>query len=124
MMRLPDVEAMLVKFLAPIDVQVGTKIPNPRPASFIRLVRTGGAASNRVVETVNITVTCEAASSVDANELAAKARQMLLNEYTRMPLVRGIREVTGPYYNPDPDTNRDRYTFTVALIVRATRTLS
>ena len=39
--------------------------------------------------------------------------------YTAMPLVRGVDETSGPYFDPDPDTNIDRYSFTHQLSVRA-----
>lgn len=119
---LPDVEAMVGAFLRSRMVPpVSTKVPNPRPARFIRAWRTGGAASNRVLEDAQITVTCAAPNSVQASDDARAARTFLLNDYTAMPLVRGVEEVTGPYFDPDPDTGGDRYSLTVRLRVRAAR---
>lgn len=122
MAELPDVEALVGSFLrARLPVPVSTKVPNPRPARFIRAWRTGGAASNRVLEEAQVTVTCAASNSVQASDDARAARSLLMNEYTAMPLVRGVEEVSGPYSDPDPDTNGDRYSFTVRLRVRAAR---
>ena len=117
---LVDAEAMAIEFLATrLDVPVSTKVRNPRPSEFVRVVRTGGTAGNRILDFPRLTVTAEADTSIRAAELAQMARTALLNDYTAMPLVRGASESGGLYYNPDPDTNRDRYTFTVTLNVRA-----
>ncbi len=122
-MSLPDVDGLAVAFLRPVvaPVSVSTKVPNPRPATFVRAYRTGGAAVNRVLEEAQITVDAEAATTVAAFELASKCREAFLNDYTAMPLVRGAREVGGLYFAPDPDTNIPRYRFTVALMVRSAR---
>lgn len=115
----PDVEAMVGSFLrARLTVPVSTKVPNPRPARFVRAWRTGGTALNRVVELAQVTITCAAANSVQASDDARAARFALQNEYTAMPLVRGVEEVSGPYYDPDPDTAGDRYSMTFRLTVR------
>ncbi|MFJ6547453.1 hypothetical protein [Microbacterium sp. NPDC091676] len=68
-----------------------------------------------------ITVSCAAPDAVTAAADAATARHALLNEYTAMPLVRSVSVFSGPYYDPDPDTNEDRYTFAVRLRVRGAR---
>lgn len=122
-MSLADAESMAIVFLKPVagSTKVGTKLPKPRPKKFVRVTRTGGAAVNRVLERAQLTVTCSAESSVLAYELTSSCREAFLHDYTRMQLVRGVEEVTGPYYNPDPDTGEDRYTFTVALTARAAR---
>lgn len=122
MAEFPDVEALVGAFLrARIPVPVSTKVPSPRPTRFIRAWRTGGFASNRVLEDAQVTVTCAAANTIQASGDARAARSLLLNDYTSMPLVRGVEEITGPYFDPDPDTGGDRYSFTVRLRVRATR---
>lgn len=122
-MKFQDAEAMVVDFLVPVAApeHVGTKVPNPRPRRFVRAYRSGGAASNRVLEIAQITVEAEAESSTRAYELASACREEFLQKYTRMPLVRGVEEIGGLYYAPDPDTNIDRYRFTVAVTIRASR---
>lgn len=115
----PDVEAMVGAFLrSRLTVPVSTKVPNPRPARFVRAWRTGGTALNRVVELAQVTVTCAAANSIQASDDARAVRFALQNEYTAMPLVRGVEEVSGPYYDPDPDTGGDRYSMTFRLAIR------
>ncbi|MFZ4894637.1 hypothetical protein ACL9RL_09320 [Plantibacter sp. Mn2098] len=125
MTTLVDVETLVVAFLKPAafaaGASIGTKVPNPRPKRFVRVTRTGGTATNRVLERAQITITAEAESGPEAFNLASACRAEFLNNTTRMPLVRGVEETTGPYYNPDPDTGNDRYTFTESMSVRAAR---
>jgi hypothetical protein len=120
-MRFDDVEAMVNPFIKAHSggAKVGTKVPNPRPAVFVRAWVTGGSAVNRVLERVQITVDVWAGSTVAASALISDIRHAFLNDYTDMPLVRGVEEITRPYYNPDGDA--DRYRFTVALMARARR---
>ena len=122
---LSDVETMVATFLnSKVGPPVATRVMNPRPASFVRAWRTGGAASSRVLEQAQITVQAWGSSSNDtvtASDLAQECRTALFNEYTGMPLVRGVEEVSGLYSDPDPTTGIARYTFTVSLTVRARR---
>jgi len=120
-MKFADAEAMVLPFIKARvgSTKVGTKVPNPRPVTFVRAWANGGAAANRVLERVQITVDVWAPSTTDASNLIGDIRHGFLNEYTQMPLVRRVEEVTRPYFNPDGDL--DRYRFTVALMVRAAR---
>lgn len=119
-MRFPDSEAMVVSFLedrlAPL--KVSTKVPKVRPAEFVRVWRTGGAAANRVLDRPTLTIQ---AWGPNSHELIRVCREAILNEYTQMPLVRGVEEITGPYYDPDPGSNADRYSCNLQLQVRAAR---
>lgn len=123
MVEFEDVEAMVIAFLREVTGQVvSTKVPKNRPDRFTRAWCTGGGASNRVVERVQITVTCTAAEEIDASDDAKACRHAFLHEYLRMPLVRGRREISRPYSDPDPDLDTSsRYSFTVELTVRAHR---
>lgn len=119
-MRFPDAETLAVGHLKPVvaPVKVMTKVPATRPAEFVRVWRTGGAAANRVLDQPMLTVQ---AWGPNADELARKCREAFLSDSARITLVRGVEEVTGPYQDPDPATNTDRVTFTVQLQVRAAR---
>lgn len=119
-MRFPDSEVLAVGLLKATvaPVRVLTKVPATRPAEFVRVWRTGGAAANRVLDQPMITVQ---AWGPNADALARKCREAFLSNSSLMPLVRGVEEVTGPYQDPDPATNSDRVTFTVQLQVRAAR---
>lgn len=121
-MRFVSVEELVIGFLNPlVTARVTTQVPNPRPDSFVQVRRTGGAALNRVVERAQITVTAWAKDESAAESLALTCRSALLFDHVDMPLVRGVTESGGLYYNPDPDTGLPRYTFTVSLTVRAPR---
>lgn len=119
-MRFPDVEVLAVGLLKATvaPVRVVTKVPSTRPAEFVRVWRTGGAAANRVLDQPMLTVQ---AWGTNADELSRKCREAFLSNSAALPLVRGVEEVTGPYQDPDPATNTDRVTFTVQLQVRAAR---
>lgn len=121
-MRFPDVDSMVRAFLLPrVTVPVHVSVPKDRPDSFIRAWRNGGAASNRVLDNAAVTVEAWAKSSVAASELAEDVRGMFHHEYTSMPLVRGVEEISGPYSTPDPESGSARYRFSVRLRVRAAR---
>lgn len=125
-----DAEAMVIAFLrARIpDVDIASKVPNPRPRRFLRVWRSGGTASNRIIDNPHLTISGtvepdedDGANSVEASELTQIARTLLFEESAGMPLVRKVTEVAAFRYDPDPDTDADRYTFTVALRVRKSR---
>ena len=122
-MRFPDTEAMARSFLLSVaaPVKVVTTVPSTRPAKFVRLFRTGGAAENRVLERSQLTVQAWASDTVEAANLASVCREAFMNNYSLMPLVRGVNEVGGLHFDPDPDTGIPRYSFTIELMVRAAR---
>lgn len=123
-MALPDAEAMVRAFLVSefADETVTTTVPSPRPARFVRVWRTGGASMSRVVDEPLITVEAWAASKGAAAELGSEVRDVLLTSATKtaLPLVRRI-DAGAFYYDPDPTSGADRYSFTVSMRVRATR---
>lgn len=122
MVEFVDVETMLVQFVAArTGVRVGTRLPKTLSAEFVRLWRTGGPALNRVLDRPQVTFECWAGSSVRAAELAADVRRALLNDLGGLPLVRGVEEMTGLHYDPDPDREVERYSFTFIFRVRGTR---
>lgn len=117
-MRLPDVEGFVIPFVKSKvgTVKVGSKVPNPRPATYVRAWVNGGAAISKIHERVQVTVDCWAASPTAASEMAQDIRHAFLNDPVHR-LVKGVEEVTRPYYAPDEAS--DRYRATYALIVRA-----
>lgn len=120
-----DIEADVRQHLLAVAYDAGatvhTRVPNPRPATFLRVWRTGGAAINRVLDAPLITVQSWAATDKVASDNANAARDALLNNSAEMTLVRGVEEVTGPYYDPDPVSGATRYTFTMRLRVKRPR---
>ena len=122
-MNFPDVEAICIAELSPVSspIDVSGKWPNPLPDRHVRVWRTGGSAVNRVLERPIITVTAKAESMGASFDILNACRQHVLNTFGSLTLVRGVEEVGGPYYDPDPETGDDRYTFSFQLTVRAAR---
>ena len=119
---LPDVEVMVRDFLeGEVAADVVTYVPTPRPSTFVRVWRTGGTARNRVVDDAQVTVECWAGSKGAASDLSREVRGLIHAAATReaLPALRRVHEVGGPYYDPDPESGADRYTFTAILRVRA-----
>lgn len=100
------------------DVLVVSKVPKNRPAQFIQLITaggTGGIVSQRVM----VTFLCWDESEYAAAVLAERVRA-LMKECTRLgglPVYR-VRDVGLPVERPDPDTEIDRYQFTLEINVR------
>lgn len=117
-----DVEALCVAFAnAQTESPTSTKEPQEPTDRWTLLQRTGGYALNRVLEQVQITATCTGPDPDTAAADATALRNAFHNKHRLMPLVRRVEETVGPYYDPDPDTNADRYSFTLQLTVRAKR---
>lgn len=117
--KFEDVEGFIIPFIKSYTSEhVGTKVPAARPATFVRAWVNGGAAINRVLERVQVTVDCWAPSTTAASELAGTIRHAFLNDKIH-DLVRGVEEVTRPYSAPDEAS--ERYRATYALMVRAKR---
>lgn len=120
--ELQDIETMLIPFVAQHSgVPAHTLVPKNRPDEFVRVWRTGGTAVNQALEEAQVTVECWGKTTIRAAQIAQKARGGFLRDLKSLKLVRGSQEVTGPYYDPDPDTGIPRYSFTIRLSVRAKR---
>jgi hypothetical protein len=121
---LPDAEALVGTYLRANlgGVPVSSKVPDPRPAEFVKAWRTGGAARNRVYGDAQITVECWAASKGRASEIARTAQAYILNAAAAEGISE-CRSVEGGslYYDPDPDGRAERYSFTCFLSLRAPR---
>ena len=122
-LTLANVEAALVGYLATkVAVPVSTRVPNPRPASFVRVQRTGGASQNLVQERPVVLVECWAATDTAAWALAAQAwgalsgRGSFVHNAVEMSLAND-EAVSSPVNYPDPSTSSARYQFTAELIV-------
>lgn len=119
---LPDAELLTTGYLRAEleDVPVSTKVPNPRPATFVRAWRTGGTARSRVVDYAQMTVECWGADKSTANQLARQVRGLLLDAASSSGIGLCRRVEPGSlYYDPDPDTAHERYTVTAYLTLRA-----
>lgn len=117
----PDTTAVVCTYLNGLLAQpVLTRIPDPRPATFVRVLRTGGPRRNLVTDQAQVTVESWAASDEEAHDLAQLARahlHELPGQTVNDALVFRVDEVSGPADLPDPISEQPRYsqTFTVAL---------
>lgn len=94
------------------------KVPNPRPSSFLRVVRAGGQRT-RAVDHMLLIVECWAPDGPAAEQLAIKVNDILAAApYTSEAIILwgdGDRGVTIAD-NPDPDiTTQHRWTVTGPL---------
>lgn len=128
-MKLQNGEALVIRALKDtpgITVGVGVRVPNPRPASFIRVNRIGGAQINMVQERPVILVECWGPDELTAWNLAAAAHEALEG---RDPLeVNGVelsdRDVSSPVNYPDPSTASPRYQFQLQTTINMEGTTS
>jgi hypothetical protein len=96
---------------------VGSQIPNPRPATFVRVSRTGGPKVLRVVDGAQITVDAWAPDGGAAMDLAQLCRKCIEEMPGTAPVHR-VEEIGGPQDFPDPVSDTPRVTFTVQIQMR------
>ena len=120
----PDAVELVADLLrtALTPTPVVARVPNPRPASFVTVSRTGGTRRNDVVDDATITVHAWYAGSEEAaHDLAQQARAWLhatVGQPVNGVVVYRCDELAGPYLNPDPVSEVVRYTFSVQVAVR------
>lgn len=120
-MQLPEVEGEIVlPFVQGVvaPVKAATLVPAKRPQKFVRVWVNGGAAINRILERVVVTVDYWAPTTAEAAAGAGDIRHAFLNTQIHA-LVKGVEEITRPY--SEPDETSERYRATYALLVRAKR---
>jgi hypothetical protein len=118
----PDVEATVVSHLASlVDAPVSTRVPNPRPTSFVLAFRTGGPRDSLVIDSAQLTIECWAPETVAAADLARTVRAHL-GAMTGLTIggvhVGRVAEMSGPANLPDPTSGDARYTWSIVLPVR------
>ncbi|AKY02181.1 tail terminator [Streptomyces phage SF1] len=121
----PDAAALVCTYLREqlvdreVRVPVGTRVPSPRPARFVRIERIGGLRLDRVTDRPRLDVHCWGASEEDAHDLAQLVRALLL----AIPGWRGaaaydVAEVGGPNTLPDATSGQDRVALAVEIALR------
>lgn len=116
----PDAEALVIAYLKTkiAGVTVSTKVPSPRPNKLIKVTRVGGSKLRLNADSPMLTFECWAATSIEASDLCRLARayvDAMAGEKINGVWVFKVREVGGPAYFPDPDTDLPRYQFSVAI---------
>lgn len=125
----PDTTAAVIAYLnAALTPPVSSKTPNPRPASFVTVRRTGGVTQTRVSDAPQLTIECWAGSDITAFALAADVRKLLaeMADGTNRDgvIVYRVVEFSGPAYQPDTASLQDRVRWTVQVHARQAATAS
>lgn len=115
----PDAEETVREYLLPLmpGVRIATRVPNPRPASWLRIMRTGGPRESRFVDRPQITLEGWGPDENTAGQLLEDARAWLNAAGGR---IFGVEEIGGPANLPDPTTAQIRYTMTLWVRIRGT----
>lgn len=112
-----DVEQALVEW---VPTKVGApcyaEVPDPRPARFVTVERTGGEASLGVDRPL-LAVQAWADTAANASALALELRDAIVVGATEIPQVCRC-DVTSVYRFPDPDSRQARYQLDVSAVTR------
>jgi hypothetical protein len=115
----PVIESLVIAHLkALIAEPVAAEVPDPRPASFVKVERVGGPRRDRVTDAPMVVVQCWAPSKAEAAALGQRVAALVLSlEQTSTPhgYVRAVREVAGLQSFPDPVSGTPCYQFTAQL---------
>jgi len=118
----PDIEALVVQLYnteltaREPGVQASTRVPDPRPAEFIRVIRFGGPRESLISENAQIIVEAWATTEARAAALLNLARAILNAQDGQLF---GCTEISGPNNLPDPTTSEVRYTQNFGIRSRA-----
>jgi hypothetical protein len=96
-------------------VKMGTKTPATMPATFLKIIRTGGTRETLISDRAQITLEAYAVKETEAINLLSTARAWL-NAADGM--IFGVTELGGPVNLPDPTTSNIRYTMTLWVRIR------
>lgn len=117
----PDVEALLVDYLAPVvDVPVRTRVPRERPAAWLQVRRSGGV-DDVARDRPRIDVFAWASDDGATQDLLATARSAvhdLVGTTLLGPACYGVEEFLGPTRADDRETGTPRMWMTVQLSLR------
>lgn len=103
-----NVEAAIVRYLsARLGVPVSTNVPDPRPASFVTVERTGGDASYGVIDRPQVTLDMWAATDYEASELAYEVDGLMHRVTSEPGFFRASRN--SMYHSPDIESGTPRY---------------
>lgn len=123
---MPDAVAVVTGYLraaladAGQPVPVVSRIPSPRPATFVRVERIGGTRQTVVSDRPRLDIHCWAETETAAHDLAALSRGLL----GAIPGVRdgvtvySVAEVGGPIWLPDAESSQPRYAFALEIHMR------
>ncbi|WP_094359911.1 DUF3168 domain-containing protein [Mycobacterium marinum] len=114
-------ESALSTDAALAGVAVGTKIPNTRPSTFVRVGRAGGYRPNIVTDVMRVLVEVWAPTVAQAETICNQCIAALQNaQGTRSAgaFIRAFDNIEGPIDLPEPDvSSSERWQFTGDLYV-------
>ncbi|GAA4758749.1 hypothetical protein [Gordonia alkaliphila] len=116
----PEAEIIRVVKARVPNVTAAAKAPQTMPDRFVRPVAAGGSKrslvlSQRICQVFAYAATESAAAGLIEDTVAA----LVAAGYdSAEKTIRGVTVVGEPSYYPDPDTDRPRYSATVALLLR------
>ncbi|BDH04904.1 hypothetical protein [Streptomyces seoulensis] len=121
----PDAVEVMCRYLraalaaAGLDVRVGTRVPDPRPALFVRVRRVGGSRIDRITDRPRYDIECWGPDEEQLADLVKVTRALVF----AMPGWRGVAaydvaDVGGPTPSPDPVSGQDRAAFAVEVSLR------
>lgn len=112
-----DIEKTIIQFInqSGLAVQAYADVPNPRPASFITVERTGGNITSQRVDHPQVAIQCWAQDRLAASVLAYNTRELLQREFINEF---GVKKVyINSFFNyPDQTGNVARYQIVMDLI--------
>ncbi len=123
--QFPDAVLVVVDYLRsvmPPGTLVYSRVPETRPAEFIRVERLGGLRNTLVTDRPRIDVECWSGTEEDAEALMSKTRAFVSAMAGKRgdTTVYGVAEVGGPQWLPDSVSGQPRYSFAVEFSVRGT----
>lgn len=121
-MKPARLEQALVAYLSSVGAPVSTRVPNPRPASFVRVTRTGGFRSNTGQSQPRILIECWGGSDSAAWALVEKTWPLIASSDEPDQIAPGVEvmsvdDLGEPVNFPDVSSGSPRYQFTAQLTV-------
>lgn len=100
-------------------LEVQAKIPADRPDMFVTVYRTGGPATQLVIDLAQITIECWAPTDVAAHDLAQVVRGIIhacRNQRFGGVQIYSVDELSGPQDLPDPNAaHQARWTWSMQI---------
>lgn len=99
-----------------------SRVPDPRPAEFIRIERLGGLRRTIVTDRPRVDIHCWSDTEENAEALVATVRAYALSMAGRRgaTTVYDVAEVGGPQWMPDATSGQPRYAFAIEFCTRGT----
>lgn len=118
----PDATAVACSLLdAALTVPVRSKVPSPRPDSFVTVRRTGGVRKDVVTDNAQVTIEAWGPTEEAAHDLAQIARAHIgaaPGSVVDGVAIYRVTEQAAPGVLPDPLSDQPRYSQTFNIAVR------